>query len=33
MNAVDVLKQLIEFSSYQVSADKVADGMKECLSA
>jgi len=32
MNAVEVLKQLIEFPSYQVSVDKVADGMKECAS-
>lgn len=32
MNAVEVLKQLIKFPSYQVSVDKVADGMKECSS-
>ena len=32
MNAVEVLKQLIRFPSYQVSVDKVADGMKDCAS-
>jgi len=32
VNAVEVLKQLIKFPSYQVSADRVADGMKECAS-
>jgi acetylornithine deacetylase/succinyl-diaminopimelate desuccinylase-like protein len=32
MNAVDVLKRLVEFHSYQVSVDKVEDGMKECAS-
>jgi len=32
MDPVDVLKQLIKFPSFQVSPDKVADGMKECAS-
>jgi acetylornithine deacetylase/succinyl-diaminopimelate desuccinylase-like protein len=32
LNAVDVLKRLVEFSSYQVSLDKVEVGMKECAS-
>jgi len=30
MDALEVLKQLIRFPSYQTSVDKVADGMKEC---
>jgi len=32
LNAVDVLKRLIEFHTFQVSADKVENGMKECAS-
>lgn len=30
MDPVEVLKQLIEFPSYQVSKDKVEEGMKDC---
>lgn len=29
---VDVLKRLVEFPSYQVTLDRVEDGMKECAS-
>ncbi len=32
MTALEVLKQLIKFPTYQVSVDKVAEGMKECTS-
>lgn len=30
MNPVETLKQLVEFPTYQVSPDKVEDGMKDC---
>jgi len=32
LNVVDVLKRLVAFPSYQVSSDKVEEGMKECAS-
>lgn len=32
MNPVEILKQLIRFPTYQVSLDKVEDGMKDCVS-
>ncbi len=32
MSAVEILKQLIRFPTYQVTPDKVEDGMKECAS-
>ncbi len=32
MNTVEILKQLIKFPTYQVTSDKVADGMKYCAS-
>ena len=32
MNAVDVLKRLVEFRSYQISRNRVEEGMKECAS-
>lgn len=32
MNPVEILKQLIEFPTYQVSPDKVEEGMKNCAS-
>lgn len=32
MNPVEILKQLIEFPTYQVTPDKVEDGMKDCAS-
>jgi succinyl-diaminopimelate desuccinylase len=32
MNIIEILKQLIEFPTYQVSPDKVEEGMKNCAS-
>jgi acetylornithine deacetylase/succinyl-diaminopimelate desuccinylase-like protein len=32
MNALEILKQLVKFPSYQVSIDKVEEGMKDCAS-
>jgi acetylornithine deacetylase/succinyl-diaminopimelate desuccinylase-like protein len=32
MDSVEVLKQLIEFPTYQVTEDKVEEGMKQCAS-
>ena len=32
MDPVDILKHLIEFPTYQVSQDKVEEGMKNCSS-
>jgi succinyl-diaminopimelate desuccinylase len=32
MNPVEILKQLIEFPTYQVSLDRVEEGMKNCAS-
>ena len=30
VESVEVLKQLIKFPTYQMSLDKVEDGMKDC---
>lgn len=32
MNPVEILKQLIKFPTYQVTSDKVEEGMKDCAS-
>ena len=32
MNAIKILERLIEFPTYQVAPDKVAEGMKDCAS-
>ena len=32
MNAVEILKQLIKFPTYQVTLDRVEEGMKDCAS-
>jgi len=32
MNPVEILKRLIEFPTYQITPDKVEDGMKDCAS-
>ena len=32
MNPVEILKQLIKFPTYQVTLDKVEEGMKDCVS-